>query len=103
MNYSNVVAVTNECEKRCTALDKNRRTPPEDWTRLYLLAYLLTADPTKAEQCIVTGLELSAEDNAAFRDWAHSWARRIVIHNALRLIALHIETENREKDFERSR
>lgn len=87
MNYRNAFDATDDCRKRCTAPHTARRAPAEDRTRLYVLSFLLTADRAKAERCFVPGLELAAEDNEAFRDWAHSWARRTVIHNALRLIA----------------
>jgi hypothetical protein len=103
MNLCNISSAPNECRKGYPVLDRDRRTPPEDRTRLYLLSYLLTADSAKAEQCMVAGLELSAEDNAALRDWAHSWARRIVIRNALRLIAPHPETGNQGIGSGRSR
>lgn len=92
MNYHNVFSARYDCRKKDTTRDSVRPAPVEDRTRLYLLSFLLTADRAKAEQCAVAGLDLSVEDNAAFRDWAHSWARRIVIHNALRLVAPHPET-----------
>ena len=91
MNYRNAIPTTVDCEKYI-ALDRARQTPTEDRTRLYLLSFLLTADRAKAEQCSAPGLDMSADDNAAIRDWAHSWARRIVIANAIRLIAPHPET-----------
>lgn len=62
------------------------RAPAEDRTRVYTLSLLLTADRAKAEQCTTAGLQMSEEDKAAIRDWKHSWARRVVINNALRLI-----------------
>jgi len=89
MNYRNAFPARDDCRKKYTARDTARRAPAEDRTRLYLLSFLLTADRAKAERCFVPGLDLAAEDNAAIRDWAHSWARRIVIDNALRLIAPH--------------
>lgn len=92
MNYGNAFPATVDRNREYAALDTARRPTAEDRTRLYLLSFLLTADRAKAEQCRVTGLDLSAEDHAAFREWAHSWARRIVIDNALRLIAPHPET-----------
>ena len=92
MNYRNAFSATDDCRKRYTACETARRAPAEDRTKLYLLSFLLTADRAKAERCFVPGLDLAAEDNAALRDWAHSWARRIVIGNALRLIAPHPET-----------
>jgi len=92
MNCRNAFSATDHCKKERAALDAARQAPAEDRTRLYLLSFLLTADRAKAEQCSVAGLDVSAEDNAAIRDWTHSWARRIVINNALRLIAPHPET-----------
>jgi hypothetical protein len=54
---------------------------------LYLLAFLLTADQGKAEQCFVSGLEDAVEGSPVFKEWAHSWARRAVIRNAMRLLS----------------
>jgi hypothetical protein len=58
----------------------------EDMNSLYLLALLLTADREKAEQCFVSGLEDVAEGNPVFKEWARSWARRMIIQNAVRRI-----------------
>jgi DNA-directed RNA polymerase specialized sigma24 family protein len=53
---------------------------------LYLLAFLLTADQEKAERCFVAGLEDSVEGNKVFKEWARSWARRMIIQNAVEMI-----------------
>jgi DNA-directed RNA polymerase specialized sigma24 family protein len=58
----------------------------ENMNSLYLLAFLLTADHEKAEQCFVSGLEDAVGGNPVFKEWAHSWARRVIIQNAVRLI-----------------
>jgi hypothetical protein len=50
---------------------------------LYLLAFLLTADQARAEQCFVSGLEDAVEGNSVFREWAHSWGSRAIIQNAV--------------------
>jgi hypothetical protein len=102
MNHCNVFSATNDCRTKHKALDAARRTTAEDRSRLYLLSLLLTADRAKAEQCVSAGLELIGEDNAAFRDWAHSWARRVVIYDALRLIAPLPETATKDVDSGRS-
>jgi DNA-directed RNA polymerase specialized sigma24 family protein len=60
----------------------------QDMEDLYFLALLLTADSAKAEQCFVSGLERCAEGNLVFKEWARSWARRIVIKSAVNLVAL---------------
>jgi DNA-directed RNA polymerase specialized sigma24 family protein len=57
-----------------------------DMNRLYLLSYLLTADHSKAEQCFVSGLRESHRSNPVFKEWAQSWARRMVIANAIRIV-----------------
>ncbi len=54
---------------------------------LYTLSFLLTADPHKAEQCFVTGLENCLEGSPVFRRWGQSWAKRMVIKNAIRMIS----------------
>jgi hypothetical protein len=52
----------------------------------YTLALLLTADPQKAEQCFVSGLDDSLHGTPVFREWAQSWAKRSVIKSAIRMI-----------------
>ena len=43
----------------------------------YLLSLLLTADEAKAEKCFVSSLEGCIEGNSVFKEWAHSWAKRV--------------------------
>jgi DNA-directed RNA polymerase specialized sigma24 family protein len=50
---------------------------------LYQLSFLLTGNDQKAEQCFVAGLEDSVKANNVFREWAHSWAKRAIIRNAI--------------------
>jgi DNA-directed RNA polymerase specialized sigma24 family protein len=57
-----------------------------DVNRLYILSFLLTADPSMAEVCFVRGLEDSAKGNPVFKEWAQSWARRVIIQNAIRTV-----------------
>jgi DNA-directed RNA polymerase specialized sigma24 family protein len=58
----------------------------DDMDRLYQLSLLLTADPQLAEKCFVRGLEDSKNSNPVFKEWAESWARRVIIVNAIRMI-----------------
>ena len=55
-------------------------------TACYRLSFLLTADREKAQQCFVSGLEDSVNGSPVFKEWAHSWARRTIIQNAVRVI-----------------
>jgi hypothetical protein len=66
--------------------DDFRQVFDEDMNSLYLLSYLLTADREKAEQCFVSGLDDAIEGNPVFKEWARSWARRVIIVNAVRTI-----------------
>ena len=59
----------------------------EDIGSLHLLSFLLTADQKKAEECFVSGLDDCVEGNNVFREWARSWARRVIIQNAVRMLA----------------
>ena len=56
----------------------------EDLNGLYQLSFLLTRDHEKAERCFVASIEHLVSGNRAFNQWAHSWAKRIVIENAIR-------------------
>lgn len=57
----------------------------EEMNNLYVLSLLLTADAEKAEQCFVSGLDDCAGANRVFKEWARSWARRMIIQNAIRI------------------
>jgi DNA-directed RNA polymerase specialized sigma24 family protein len=56
----------------------------KDLNSLYQLSFLLTRDHERAERCFVAGLENLIRGNRAFNQWAHAWAKRIVIENAIR-------------------
>ncbi len=66
----------------------------QDMSGLYLLAFLLTADRSIAEDCFVRGLEDAARSTRVFKEWAQAWARRMVIQNAIQLI----EPQPRDSD-----
>ena len=59
----------------------------EDMAGLHLLAYLLTGDQAKAEQCFVAGLEDSIHGNPVFKQWARAWSKRAIIQNAIKTLA----------------
>jgi DNA-directed RNA polymerase specialized sigma24 family protein len=67
--------------------DDFRELFTEDIMALNLLAYLLTGNHEKAEQCFVTGLEDCAGNNSIFKEWARSWAQRTIVQNAIRMMA----------------
>jgi len=59
----------------------------EDMAGLHLLAYLLTADSVKAEQCFVAWLEDSIHGNLVFKQWARAWSKRAIIQNAIKVMS----------------
>ena len=61
-----------------------RRVFDEDLKELYQLSFLLTRDLARGERCFVGGLEDCEAGNSVFREWAHSWAKRAIIQNAIR-------------------
>jgi hypothetical protein len=56
----------------------------EDMDGLYQLSFLLTGDDKKAEKCFVAGIEDCAKENHVFQEWARSWAKRVIVENAIR-------------------
>ncbi len=58
----------------------------EDMVGLHRLAFLLTADRAKAEQCFVAGLEDSIHGNPVFRQWARAWSKRAIIQSAIKAV-----------------
>jgi hypothetical protein len=63
----------------------------QEMETLYLLAFLLTASPEMAEQCFISSFEECLEGCAVNDEGAHSWAKRLVIKNAIRLLAPHLQ------------
>jgi len=74
----------------------------EETDSLYQLSFLLTADRDKAQQCFVSGLEDSLKGSRVFKEWAHSWARRAIIQNAVRVINPRPMGENIPSSFNSS-
>src|ERR1700751_5398899 len=50
---------------------------------LYRLSFQLTCGHDKAEQCFVSGRENCDKANRVFKEWAHSWAKRAIVQNAI--------------------
>jgi DNA-directed RNA polymerase specialized sigma24 family protein len=64
-----------------------RRVLAENADDMHLLSFVLTADHTKADECCVCGLDNCAKASCEFRDWARTWTRRIIIRNAVHMLA----------------
>jgi DNA-directed RNA polymerase specialized sigma24 family protein len=64
----------------CAALERDLRP-------LYLLAFLLTANHEKAEQCFAMTVEEAQKEQTVFKDWTRSWIKRSLVRNAVRLVS----------------
>jgi len=53
---------------------------------LYLLSILLTADHEKAELCFIIGPDDCVNGDYAFHEWTLSWARSMIVRNAVRML-----------------
>ena len=71
-------------EKRYATREEFLKIFDEDMNGLYQLSFLLTGDHQKGERCFVAGIEDCVKENHVFREWARSWARRIIAENAIR-------------------
>ena len=71
-------------EKKYATRDDFRKIINEDLTGLYQLSFVLTGDHQKAERCFVAGVEDCAKENRVFREWARTWAKRVIAENAIR-------------------
>ncbi len=79
---------TRKADEYATSADF-RKLFTEEMASLYLLSFLLTANHEKAEQCFVDGLEACVKGTFAFKEWARSWAKRMILKNAIRIMAPH--------------
>ena len=53
---------------------------------LHLLSILLTADRAKAERCFIVSPFVCTGGNSVFHKWVHSWTRRTIVRNAVRML-----------------
>jgi hypothetical protein len=63
-----------------------QKTFTENMGGLYLLSLVLTGDHQKAQCCFIAGREDSVGSNKVFNKWAHHWAKRAIIQNAIRVL-----------------
>jgi DNA-directed RNA polymerase specialized sigma24 family protein len=75
---------SENAEARYASCEDFRRIFEEDLQGLYRLSFLLTGDPQKAERCFVAGLEDCVKESRVFTEWARTWAKRVIVKNAIR-------------------
>ena len=62
-----------------------RKLLTEGMSSLYLLSFLLTGNRKEARRCFVAGVADCVDGNRVFKKWAASWARSIIVHNAIQI------------------
>ena len=78
--------VANSEASKYAGAEDFRQVFGADRNMLHRLALLLTGDEEKAEQCFVAGLEDSVNTNGVFKEWARTWAKRVIIQNAISVL-----------------
>ena len=74
--------------------EASRHGVEENIKEFYQLSFLLTGDHEKAERCFVAGIEHLVRGNRAFNQWAHSWAKRIIVESAIRELKPRLRQSN---------
>jgi len=59
----------------------------EEMSSLFRLSLLLTSDQEKAERCFLGGVNDSLQGTPVLKKWASSWAKRMIVENAIRIMA----------------
>jgi hypothetical protein len=71
-------------EKRYATCEEFLKIFDQDMNGLYQLSLLLTGDHQKGERCFVAGIEVCVKENRVFREWARTWAKRVIVEKAIR-------------------
>jgi hypothetical protein len=79
-------AVRGNLENRYATCQDFLKMFDEDMQGLYQLSFLLTRDHHMGERCFVAGMEDCAKENRVFREWAGTWAKRVIVQYAIREI-----------------
>jgi hypothetical protein len=89
VNWLNTHRVAADTTSQDATCEDFRKLFTEDIHGLHLLSFLLTADYEKAERCFVAGLDECVDGDSVFREWAHPWAQRMIVRNAVQMILPH--------------
>lgn len=66
--------------------DDFQRLFAREMTDLLRLSLNLTADAEKAESCLILAMRQCFASGTVSKEWAHIWARRMVVRNAIRSV-----------------
>jgi len=87
VNRLNTHRVAADATSQCATCEDFRKLFTEDVHGLHLLSFLLTANHEKAERCFVAGLDACVDGDSVFKGWARPWAQRMIVRNAVQMIA----------------
>jgi DNA-directed RNA polymerase specialized sigma24 family protein len=73
-------------EETYATTDDFQRLFAREMSDLFRLALHLTADAEKAESCLILAMRDCFSGKTVSKEWAHTWARRMVVRNAIRLV-----------------
>ena len=83
MNWNHKKPIAKSAASQHTSSEDFCRLFTEKMNSLYWLAFLLTADHEKAEQCFVAGLEDCVQAKWIFQSCAYAWAQSAIVRNAI--------------------
>ena len=86
MTFFNRKRVANREAGDYASAEDFHRVFSDERDELHRLSFLLTGDCETAEQCFIAGLEDSVKTNRVFKERAHSWAKRTIIQEAIRVL-----------------
>jgi hypothetical protein len=78
--------ITTGRAAECAASEDFCKIFEQEMPALYRLAFLLAADHSQAEGIFVSSLKQCVNGGPVFKEWAETWARRVVIENAIRMV-----------------
>ena len=74
-------------QDHCATASEFQKLFATEESEFYRLAFLIIADSVKAEECVTKAMNDCAYGSAVSKEWMRPWARRVVIRNAIRIVA----------------
>jgi hypothetical protein len=78
--------MTSYSVNECATADDFQHLFASDMPDLFRLAYLLTADPEKAEHCLILTIRECMASGSVYKWWLPVWTRNVLIRNAIRIV-----------------
>jgi len=82
--FGNKIAGTQQISEYASRADV-QDVFTRNMSQLFLVALLLVGDELKAEQCFIRGIDDCVKGNPVFKEWAHSWSKRLIVRRAIQM------------------